>query len=79
MAKQNLPRKNIFKNEIMKDYYLEEEIGRGKIGVVYRAYHKDIKELRVAVKIIPQENLKAGWVVELKKVGLLDGISQVVL
>jgi serine/threonine protein kinase len=78
MAKQNLPRVNRFKNEIIKDYCLEKEIGRGKIGVVYRAYHKDIKELRVAVKIIPQENLKKGWEVELKKVGLLDGIPQVV-
>ncbi|MGD2085418.1 MAG: protein kinase [Candidatus Aminicenantes bacterium] len=78
MAIQNLPQENKFKNQVIKDYCLEEEIGRGKIGVVYRAYHKDIKELRAAVKIIPQENLKAGWVVELKKVGLLDGITQVV-
>ena len=78
MARQNLPQVNQFKNEIIKDYRLEEEIGRGRIGVVYRAYHKDIKDLTSAIKIIPRENLKNGWGVELEKVGLLSGISQVV-
>jgi serine/threonine protein kinase len=78
MARRNLPLENQFKNEIIKDYYLEEEIGRGEIGVVYRAQHKDIKDLKAAIKIIPQENLKDGWLVELKKVGLLSGIPQVV-
>jgi len=78
MARQNLPQVNQFKNEIIKDYRLEKEIGRGRIGVVYRAHHKDIKDLTAAVKIIPNENLKTGWEVELEKVGLLSGIPQIV-
>jgi len=78
MARRNLPLKNQFRNEIIKDYRLEEEIGRGKIGVVYHAFHKDISELEAAIKIIPKENLKDEWEVELKKVGLLSGIHQVV-
>lgn len=78
MSRQNLPQENLFKNEIIKDYILEEEIGRGKIGVVYRAIHKDIKELKVAIKIVPNKNLKDDWQVEFKKVGLLSGINQVV-
>lgn len=78
MARKNLPKKNQFKDESIKDYKLEEEIGRGNIGVVYRAHHKDIEDLKAAIKIIPPENLKDGWEVELKKVGLLDNKSQVV-
>ena len=78
MARQNLPDKDQFINKIIGEYILEKEIGRGKIGVVYRARHNDIQGLMVAIKIIPQDNLKNDWKKEIEKVSMLDGIKQVI-
>lgn len=78
MSKRNLPPRNAFQNQSIGDYVLDDEIGRGKIGVVYLAHHKDIPDLVKACKIIPTGNLTAHWERELIKVGKLSGIPQVV-
>lgn len=78
MARKNLPPANQFKGKTVKGYQLNEEIGRGKIGVVYRATHIEIKELEIAIKFIPKENLKNKWEIEIKKVALLSSINQVI-
>ncbi len=79
MVRANLPQKNQFKDRVVKDYYLEDEIGRGNIGVVYRSRHKDIIELKSAIKFIPMDNLvKNTWQRELQKLGLLTGINEVI-
>jgi serine/threonine protein kinase len=62
---------------VVGKYKLEEYIGRGTIGVVYRAVREDIHDT-VACKLIPQGNLKKEWETELEKVSKLDGIEQVV-
>ena len=78
MVKANLPKKNQFKDQIVKDYYLEKEVGRGNIGVVYLAHHKDVLELKSAIKFIPMDNLKKNWQKELQKLGQLSGIKEVI-
>jgi hypothetical protein len=58
------------------DYDLDNYIGCGKIGYVYRAHRRDIPAIEHAVKLIP--DLKDGWDTELKKVGKLAMVSNVV-
>ena len=77
MAKRNLPAKNEFLNRWVNDYNLEKEIGRGKIGVVYRGRQAETGDL-AACKIIPYENLKSGtWQREIEKIRKLSGFSTV--
>jgi len=58
------------------DYVLDNYIGCGKIGYVYRAHLRDIPEVERAVKLIPK--LKEGWETELRKVGKLSTVPNVV-
>jgi len=58
------------------DYVLDNYIGCGRIGYVYRAHLADIPDIEHAVKLVP--NLKEGWETELKKVGKLSKVSNVV-
>lgn len=58
-------------------YKLVEYIGRGTVGLVYRAIREDIDDT-VACKIVPLENLKEEWETELEKACKLNGIEQVV-
>lgn len=53
MTRSSLPDKNIFKGETVRDYLIVKEIGRGNIGVVYHARHKDVQDIEVAIKFIP--------------------------
>lgn len=80
MAKRNLPQKNKFLGKEIENYKLCKEIGRGEIGVVYRAerYENGDKVAEVACKIIPTENLKDSWQTEIKKVGRLRGRETIV-
>ena len=57
-------------------YVLDAYIGCGKIGHVYKAHRKDIPEIVQAVKIVHQ--LKEGWETEIKKVGGLRNVPNVV-
>ena len=76
MAKINLPKKDEFVGEKIEGYELCKEIGRGKIGVVYKAQHPKIGDT-AACKIIPKENLKSGWKSEIEKIVKLSGIPTV--
>ena len=58
------------------DYTLDNYIGCGKIGFVYRAHLKEIPDIEHAVKLVP--NLNEGWETELRKVGKLSKVSNVV-
>lgn len=58
------------------DYTLDNYIGCGRIGFVYRAHLKDIPDIEHAVKLVP--NLNEGWETELKKVAKLSKVSNVV-
>lgn len=59
------------------NYILEEFVGAGKIGYVYRASHKEIPGVGRAVKLIFDE-LPEGWIVELQKVMKLALVHGVV-
>jgi len=59
------------------EYRLREFVGKGKIGFVYRAFHKDLPESEYAVKLVFQ-TLKHGWDVEIKKVSRLNLVTGVV-
>ena len=63
--------------QIIGDYILEEFVGNGKIGYVYRASHKNIVGVQRAVKLIFDE-LPDGWEVELQKVMKLELVQGVV-
>ena len=76
MAKRNLPAENEFVNEWVNDYKLEKELGRGDIGVVYKACQHETEDF-AACKIIPYENLKNGWQIEIEKTKKLSGIPTV--
>ncbi|MDW7726791.1 MAG: protein kinase [Candidatus Methanoperedens sp.] len=77
MVLKKLPKKNQFKGIKIGDYQLIEEIGRGKNGVVYKAYDVNIDH-HIACKIIPKNNLKHGWTIELKKTAKLTPVEQIV-
>lgn len=85
MAKQQGPRKKTkqpdpwfmsLKGCDVGTFHLDEYIGCGKIGYVYKAIRKDL-ESEVAVKLI-RGTPKAGWQTELKKVSKLHAIPGVV-
>ncbi len=61
----------------ISDYYLTEYVGRGKIGIVYKAEREKPKDT-LACKIIPEGKLKPGWEREIEKVSQLQGIPSVV-
>ncbi len=72
----HLPPFNQLKGKKIFNYELIKEIGHGNVGVVYKAYNKDINHYR-AVKIIPKKKLKQNWQIEFIKVAKLEGITQV--
>ena len=57
-------------------FILDDYIGRGKIGFVYRAHRTDIPDIEMAIKIVP--SLRKGWETEIKKVAKLRNIPNVV-
>jgi serine/threonine protein kinase len=65
VAKINLPAENEFVGEWVGDYELSNEIGKGNIGVVYKAQHRRTPDVVAACKIIPKENLKEDWIIEM--------------
>ena len=71
-----MPLINQFVGEKVNDLELVEEVGRGNIGVVYKAYNKEFNYYR-ACKLIPKVNLKPNWEVEIKKSVTLVGIVQI--
>lgn len=58
-------------------YVLDRYVGHGKIGMVFHAVKKDIRD-EAACKIIPTQNLRPGWKTELRKLVKLVGVPQVV-
>lgn len=76
LRNSNLPPFNQLKGRKIFNYELIEEIDYGKVGVVYKAYNKDINHYR-AVKIIPKKKLRKNWQIEFIKVAKLEGIAQV--
>ncbi len=80
MATEYLPPRDCFRGASINGWTLEEEVGRGKIGVVYRGIQRigsDVDHL-AAIKIIPNENLKDDWQTEIRKAVKLTGIPEVV-
>lgn len=77
MVSKKLPKRDQFKGREIGDYQLIEEIGRGKNGVVYKAYDENIDHY-IACKIIPKNTLKRGWIIELKKTAKLTPVEQIV-
>ena len=61
----------------LPNYYLDEKVGQGKIGSVYKAVRRDPQDI-LACKVIPEGKLKKGWERELEKVVQLRTIQGVV-
>ncbi len=59
------------------DYVLDQFVGKGRIGYVYRAQNKTIREITYAIKLIPGTP-RLGWENEIRKVAKLSTISGVV-
>lgn len=60
-------------------YILEKEIRKEKIGVVYKAYNKEINNY-IACKLILKTELNSEWASELKKLSTkLEGVSQAIV
>ena len=66
-----------FEGIVIEEYKLEEYVGLGKHGVVYRAVREDSYST-VACKLIQEKALTKGWKTELAKANKLNGIEQVV-
>ncbi len=64
------------KGQQVDEYILDNYIGCGKVGFVYKAHRRDIPAIENAVKLIPA--LKEGWETELRKVGKLSTVPNVV-
>jgi hypothetical protein len=63
--------------ERVDDFVLEEYVGSGKIGAVYRGHQHDIPSRIVAIKVVPGQP-RPGWENEIRKVVLLADIQGVV-
>ncbi|MBE0615173.1 MAG: hypothetical protein IH604_15985 [Burkholderiales bacterium] len=61
----------------VENFRLGGFVGKGKIGFVYKAYHKDLPDTEFAVKLVFRA-LKSGWDTELKKVSKLNLVQGVV-
>jgi len=68
---------DIFLGEEIQGYRVEELIGEGTIGKVYRAYNNVVEDNR-AVKFIPFDTLRDGWKNEIIKVNKLRQQEDVV-
>jgi hypothetical protein len=77
MAQEYLEDREWFRDVVVEGYRLEEYKGHGEMGVVYRAVCEDIQDT-VACKLVPAENLRKEWKIELQKVNRLAGVPQVV-
>lgn len=77
--RSHLPHSNEFAGERIGDWELKQEVGRGNLGVVYEATKTTYGVTdRAAVKIVPEENLIAGWQQEMAKAIPLRGIPQTI-
>lgn len=66
----NLPETNEFVGEtVIGGWELEEEVGRGNTGVVYRATQNVLEDFEneAACKLMPLNDLRDGWEVEIQK------------
>jgi hypothetical protein len=63
--------------ERIDDFVLDEYVGCGKIGAVYRSHQHDIPSRTVAIKVVPGQP-RPGWENEIRKVVLLADIQGVV-
>lgn len=63
--------------ERLDDFVLDEYVGCGKIGAVYRSHQQDIPSRTVAIKVVPGQP-RPGWENEIRKVVLLADIQGVV-
>src|SRR5688572_8529561 len=59
------------------EYTLEEHVGSGRIGAVYRAVRPSLGDT-LACKVIREGRLKKGWERELQKISRLRSIPEVV-
>ena len=72
----NTPRYDQLAGQRLGKFILDDYIGRGRIGFVYRAHRTDIPDIEVAIKIVPA--LREGWETEIKKVAKLRNVPNVV-
>ncbi len=61
----------------VKDYHLDEYVGCGKIGFVYKGHLKSLPDCEHAVKLIRGQP-RDGWDTELRKVTRLAKVQNVV-
>ena len=68
-----------FLNLNIGEYIVQEPIGEGCVGKVYKAYRDDMKDER-AVKFVPMATVeqKPNWQAEITKVNRLNSIEGVV-
>jgi hypothetical protein len=80
MAAKFLPPAHCFDNREVLGWKLLVEVGRGKNGVVYKAEQEVVPGTKdtAAFKLIPVQNLRDGWPLEVKKAILLTGVEQAV-
>lgn len=76
MSKLHLPEVDDLIGENFNGYKLVREVGRGNVGVVYKAYNEELDHSR-ACKLIPRANLNVNWEIEIKKCVKLEGIEQI--
>lgn len=62
----------------LKGYKLEQFLGKGKIGYVYRARSLKISDVEVAIKLTPAQKIKDEWRNEIQKVARLSTIRGIV-
>lgn len=77
MLEENKEQDHYIGLQPMKDYYLTEKVGEGKIGRVYKAVRENPHDV-LACKVIREGKLKQGWERELQKVLLLRNVPNVV-
>ncbi len=65
------------RHEVKGKWTLEDYIGRGKVGVVYKAKNKELPDVIRAVKLVPGDP-PTGWANEIRKVSQLGAIRGVV-
>lgn len=74
--RKHLPKKELFLGKTIEGHVIQEHVGSGNNGLVFRAFNESTNSTH-AFKIVPKENLVGGYLEEARKANVLENSSVV--
>ena len=73
---KNLPKKELFLGKTIENHLIQEHVGSGNNGLVFRAFNESTNSTH-AFKIVPKHNLAGQYLEEARKANVLENSSVV--